>query len=213
MPHVVLLGDSIFDNAAYVEVGGAVIDQLRQRLPTGWQATLLARDGSVVLDVGRQLAYVPSDATHLIISCGGNDALGQVGLLQQPVSTVFGALQHLVAMQSVFAADYRWMMQRASAQKAALAVCTIYDAMPRLEQEVRAALALFNDVISRAAVESAVPILDLRVLCNEVNDYAPISPIEPSRQGSEKIAEAICSWLAPQSPSVTTVHVFGGLVK
>lgn len=33
MSHVVLLGDSIFDNAAYVAGGPDVIHQLRERLP------------------------------------------------------------------------------------------------------------------------------------------------------------------------------------
>jgi hypothetical protein len=50
--HLVLLGDSIVDNAAYVPGRRpAVIDQVRSRLPTGWVATLLARDGSVIDDV------------------------------------------------------------------------------------------------------------------------------------------------------------------
>jgi hypothetical protein len=33
MPHIVLLGDSIFDNAAYVPGELPVIEQLRARLP------------------------------------------------------------------------------------------------------------------------------------------------------------------------------------
>src|SRR5947207_13405696 len=49
--HVVLLGDSIFDNKRYVDKGPAVIDQLREALPEGWKATLLAIDGSIAADV------------------------------------------------------------------------------------------------------------------------------------------------------------------
>lgn len=40
--HLVLLGDSIFDNAIYVSDGLPVITHLRQHIPSGWQATLLA---------------------------------------------------------------------------------------------------------------------------------------------------------------------------
>ena len=40
MPHVVLLGDSIFDNAAYTNGGPDVVTQLRELLPAGWHATL-----------------------------------------------------------------------------------------------------------------------------------------------------------------------------
>ena len=46
MGHVVLLGDSIFDNARYVPGGPSVTDHLRRSLPREWQVTLLACDGS-----------------------------------------------------------------------------------------------------------------------------------------------------------------------
>jgi hypothetical protein len=55
MGHVVLLGDSIFDNAAYVPERPAVIEQLRHALPKAWKATLLAIDGHVAVDVEGQL--------------------------------------------------------------------------------------------------------------------------------------------------------------
>jgi hypothetical protein len=48
--HIVLLGDSIFDNSAYVGGGPDVIAQLRQELP-GWRCTLLALDGDVISGV------------------------------------------------------------------------------------------------------------------------------------------------------------------
>src|SRR3954468_2790312 len=74
--HVVLLGDSIFDNKSYVGAGPAVIDQLRRELPSGWQATLLAVDGRTASEVAHQLRGLPRDASHLVVSAGGNDALG-----------------------------------------------------------------------------------------------------------------------------------------
>src|SRR3954462_4689860 len=73
--HVVLLGDSVLDNAGYLGGHGPeVVTQLRARLPAGWRATLLARGGSVTLDVPQQLRQLPADASHLVISAGGNDA-------------------------------------------------------------------------------------------------------------------------------------------
>ena len=74
MAHVVLLGDSIFDNGVYVPDEPAVEDQLRAALPASWRVTRLAVDGHVPADVAGQLAKLPEDATHLIVSCGGNDA-------------------------------------------------------------------------------------------------------------------------------------------
>src|SRR3954469_14402874 len=69
---VVLLGDSIFDNKAYVGSGPDVVAQLRASLPRGWQASLAAVDGAVTGDIARQLGRVPGDASHLVVSIGGN---------------------------------------------------------------------------------------------------------------------------------------------
>ena len=75
MNHIVLLGDSIFDNAAYVDGGLDVIKQLKSILPKDCQATLLAVDGSVTTDVLSQIPKIPASATNLIVSVGGNDGL------------------------------------------------------------------------------------------------------------------------------------------
>src|SRR3954471_15215271 len=88
MSHVVLLGDSIFDNARYVPDRPPVVEQVRRGLPPGWKATLVAVDGHTVEDVAIQLPRVPADASHLVLSIGGNDALGAGGLLGQPAATV-----------------------------------------------------------------------------------------------------------------------------
>ena len=83
MKHIVLPGDSIFDNARYVDEGPDVIKQLRSILPQDWQATLLAVDGSVTTNAIDQIAEVPSSATHLIVSVGGNDGLSRLDILQR----------------------------------------------------------------------------------------------------------------------------------
>ena len=63
MPHVVLIGDSIFDNAAYTRGGPDVVSQVRGLLPPGWEATLLAVDGSTTDHVADQLGRLPKQAT------------------------------------------------------------------------------------------------------------------------------------------------------
>ena len=75
MTHMVLLGDSIFDNESYVPEGLDVISHLRQRLDAASQATLLAVDGATAKDIPFQVLDVPDDSTHLVLSAGGNDAL------------------------------------------------------------------------------------------------------------------------------------------
>jgi hypothetical protein len=70
-PHILLLGDSIFDNAA--STGGApdVSTHLLRLLPSRWTATLRAEDGATTDALPRQLARIPPDATYLVISIGG----------------------------------------------------------------------------------------------------------------------------------------------
>ena len=67
--YVVLLGDFVFDNGAYVGPGPDVIGDLQQQLRGEWKASLLAVDGSVMTGVPRQLDRLPTGA-----SMGGNDA-------------------------------------------------------------------------------------------------------------------------------------------
>ncbi len=193
MNHVVLLGDSIFDNRPYVAPAPDVIHQLRARLGAEWKATLLAVDGDVTADVERQLAGTPRDASHLVVSVGGNDALGSSSILAEPARSVAEAVGRLAEAQSRFARAYGRMVDRVVARRLPTALCTIYDShYPEPQKRlVVAGLALFNDVISRAAFAHRLPLIDLRLICTEPADYA--NPIEPSVQGGEKIAAVIAA--------------------
>ena len=192
MKHIVLLGDSIFDNAAYVNDGLDVIAHLRQLIPSDWKANLLAVDGSLVEDVQKQMSDVPDDASHLIVSGGGNNAILHAGILQQKVSSSAEVLNTLSEAGSLFEHHYREMLQSVLALKRRTAVCTIYyPRMPEpfIQKIAVAALAVFNDVIIRQAFVTGVPLIDLRLVCNEDADYA--NEIEPSEAGGRKIADAI----------------------
>jgi GDSL-like Lipase/Acylhydrolase family len=192
--HVVLLGDSILDNGAYVPGQPDVVAQVRDAVPPGWSATLLAVDGDVISGVSRQLAGLPGNATHLVVSVGGNDALGFAHLLNAPVSTVAEAMATLGARQGPFAQAYASMLDAVCATGLPVAVCTIYDTPTSAPNHVviRSAIALFNDCITRAAFGRGVDLIDLRLLCDEDADYA--NPIEPSSAGGRKIARAIGEW-------------------
>jgi hypothetical protein len=203
MGHVVLLGDSIFDNAAYVRGGPDVVRQLRSKLPTQWDSTLLAVDGAVAREVGAQLAGLPNGTTHLVVSAGGNDALGASFMLGHSVATVAEALSLLETAQSRFAADYSEMAKAVIGAGLPAAFCTIYDTPPSAPDHriVRTALALFNDVITRTAFASGAALIDLRLICDADEDYA--NPIEPSVQGGDKIASAIADWACRGTRLVT----------
>lgn len=196
MTHIVLLGDSIFDNAPYVPAGMAVVDQLRACLAPHARVTLLARDGSVLADVAAQLtglAALPAPPTRLVLSCGGNDVLGLLGAMHGPVATVLEAVELLAAWQRDFRAAYCRMLDAVLATGLPLAVSTIYEAVPGLTAGLRVALGVFNDVILREAALRGLAVLDLRLVCTEAQDYAACSPIEPSVQGGRKIAQALAA--------------------
>jgi hypothetical protein len=196
MAHIVLAGDSIFDNAAYVAKSQAVIDLLNQKSQEKFKSTLIAVDGSVTGDLDYQLNRLPADATHLFISSGGNDALESAYLLREPVSTVFEAMTVFSGVIENFQSQYRKMLQKAVSLTDKVAVCTIYDSIPGYGKEPMVALKLFNEVILREAFNFGLPVVDLRLICDDPADYSSVSPIEPSEQGGDKISDAITRMVA-----------------
>jgi len=197
MPHIVLYGDSIFDNAAYVSRGEEVLSKLRARLPQDAGASLRAVDGAVIEAVTRQLQSLPEGATHVVISAGGNDALRYAPVLLQGARSMPDAVGRIADLQDDFRAKYRAMLDAAQRHGRPVAVCTIYDVqLIDLTQRRLAATALsvLNDVITREAVRRRMPIIDLRVIFEDPADWA--NSIEPSGQGGEKMAAAITAMLA-----------------
>ena len=193
MNHLILLGDSIFDNSAYVAQGLPVIQQVKNRLPMGWRVTLLAVDGDTTVDVPQQLTRLPQDLSHIVLSVGGNDALGCIAQLEEIANTVKQGLMALTQIKLEFESNYQSLLLRLMALKKPLLVCTIYDHVPGLPAELRTALGLFNDVILREAIQHGLPVLDLRMVCTEADDYSEMSPIEPSSKGGEKLAARLVS--------------------
>ena len=192
MPHLVLLGDSIFDNGAYVAGEPDVVAQVRQRLPSGWQVTLGAVDGSITGDIPLQLEALPGDATHLVLSVGGNNAMMCVEVLDTPVDSSGEALLLLSRVVTEFEVSYRRTVEACLAKGLPLVVCTIYNGNfpdPDYQTRVTTALAVFNDAILRVSIENHLKVIELRLVCSSAEDYA--NPIEPSAVGGAKIAQAI----------------------
>ena len=134
MNHAVLLGDSIFDNAAYVPGKPSVIEQLRKTLPGDWKATLLAVDGDVTADVQHQIERLP------------DDALGHSSILDQSAGSVKEVLEYFTSVRTSFQQTYRKMIQTLKGLNKNLAVCTVYDCVPGYKGSPMTALALFNEI-------------------------------------------------------------------
>jgi len=198
MSHVVLAGDSIFDNRSYIGAGEPpVVEQVNALLPAGSHASLLATDGSVTPDVRVHLLHLPQDASHIVVSVGGNDALGHMDILTQRAQSVAEVYGRVATLAEQFERDYRRMLDAVLSRGRHTALCTIYFPRfpdPALRRLAVAGLATFNDCILRAAIGHSLPVLDLRLICDQPSDYA--NPIEPSAAGGEKIARVICALVA-----------------
>ena len=203
MKRVVLLGDSVFDNAAYV--GSRDPDVRRQvadLLPQDAQAILLAQDGAFISDVVLQLGRLPRDATHLVVSAGGNDALREAGVLDERAVSVTDAMNKLAVVGDRFGCDYSALLDAVAKRGLPAAVCTIYEA--RFPEAARrrvaaTALTLLNDRITVEAFSRGLSLIDLRVICDQEEDFA--NPIEPSARGGDKIARAIAAFTLDAPPS------------
>jgi GDSL-like Lipase/Acylhydrolase family len=193
---LILLGDSIFDNKAYVRPGERdVVTHLRAKLdPSQWHCELWAVDGSVAGDVPSQLerGSVRPPAVF-VLSAGGNDALGYLDLLHDPATESFGeVLVRLHGIRERFRVGYAATLDRILALGQPLIVCTVYN--PRFPEELiqkagETALSVFNDVIVQEALGRKLPIIDLRAVCTDDAHFA--NEIEPSEWGGEAIADAI----------------------
>mgnify|MGYP000255265195 FL=1 len=210
MKHIVLLGDSIFDNRSYVEPGEQdVPNQLRALVRGGdCKVTNLAVDGHVTRHIVTQLNNLPSDATHLFLSVGGNDGLEHLSIFNDNIDTIGDALQKMYLIGETFQQKYSGMLDSVLMHKLPTAVCNIYyprffsssldrvvSYLPvmmdgeKLQQMTMAAETIFNDIIMFEVFKRKLPLIDLRVLCNDDEDFA--NPIEPSCIGGMKIAKTI----------------------
>ncbi len=196
MTRIALLGDSIFDNAAYVPAGDDVITHLNRQLRGKGEAVLLAQDGAVITDVLEQMSGLSPKTTHLAISVGGNDALRRIDVLARPTRSVAEALAAVAEVREAFVERYGAMLDAVLKAGIPTMICTICDVqLPDAAQRRAGNLALtaLNDAILREATARRLPVVDLRVIFDEPGDYA--NAIEPSGRGAAKIAEVI-TWIS-----------------
>jgi len=209
LKHIVLLGDSIFDNSSYVNPGELdVPNQLRSLVGNDCKVTNLAVDGNVTRHINNQLKKIPANATHLFVSVGGNDGLGHLSIFQRPINTIGEALQKIYLIGENFKNVYSSMLDNVLKHKLPTSVCNIYyprfhsNSLDRvssyfrmgvnaekLQRMVMAAETIFNDIIMFEVFKRNLPLIDLRILCNDNQDFA--NPIEPSCIGGMKIAKTI----------------------
>ena len=189
---LVLLGDSILDNRTYTSPEPETAECLRGILGTGWTVEMLARDGAVMSEIPYQLERVRGHPDAIVVSVGGNDALGHVGILEDRADDARAVLSRLADISEDFAGRYRRVLAEARPRSRRLIACTIYGP-PMFDATttrlIRVPLTLLNDQIVREAARAGVDVLDLRSVCTSAADF--VRQIEPSAQGARRIAAAI----------------------
>jgi len=181
--NIVLLGDSIINNANYVPPGKSVVDILKSKSTNVFN---FAKDGDIISDLYTQLDLVPLDLnrseTYLFISAGGNDILNKHRKLSETeVKQLFNtymdflnALQERLGSVKVnilnlylpSSADPRFKIYRESVQQ-----------WNRLLEE------------NSTTIGRIYNIIDIYSLLTTANDF--VKGVEPSVTASPKIANAI----------------------
>jgi lysophospholipase L1-like esterase len=197
--HVALLGDSIFDSRPYLR--GQPDMASRVAAIAGCRATLLAVSGSRLADVARQASRIPADATHLLVSAGGNDILDLGRQLRSEPGNLLQRVGRMGGMLGEFRQRYSAACHGIAAHGLPAALCTIYEPPlgdPLLRQLGSAALHMINSAIETEARACGLEIIDLRVVCREPADF--FDPIHPSAHGADKIAATLARWIgSPRS--------------
>ena len=202
MNHLILFGDSIFDNGVYVNPGQSnVTSHLERKLePLGWSVEIRAVDGHVVEDIEDQVSLRPLIKPCIcVLSVGGNNALGYLQMIQDPAfdKSVGSVLSAFHGIREQFRRSYANALDVILAQEQPLIVCTIYNPkFPEADLQTMAetGLSFFNDVIIHEAMNRNLPVIDLREVCSDLDAFA--NPIEPSEIGGDLITDAIISKLS-----------------
>ena len=170
--HIILAGDSIFDNSSYVKSGEPdVTTQLQENLNKGDTVSLLAVDVHVISDVNVQLRNLPNDTTHLVISVGGNNAMRKLNELSRATRNIGDGFLTFHDFRESFESGYIEMLTNALSFNIPTTLCTIYhpcfnhsdmervsDYMSHdvnnetLQKMAMTALPIFNDIIFRTLI-------------------------------------------------------------
>ncbi len=192
--HIILLGDSILDNAPYVTPRPECV--LHQVRAAGCRATLRARDGAVMSHVrDKQLQLrLPLDATVLVLSIGGNNGLRALARMQHAPWTT------LTSFFGDFRREYEELVDHVLlSQELPLVLCTIYQPQFRethgwlVQAVVDVGVRLMNRAIRGAAEAHGLAVLDLWAIFTRREDYA--NAIEPGIPGGHKLVRNLVQLL------------------
>jgi lysophospholipase L1-like esterase len=199
---IILLGDSVIDNGAYVRPGEPEVTKQLQALLPEHAVIKRALDGAVCADVlSSQVANLES-TDRIILSAGGNDALQHIDLLEAATATTAkDLLVRLWTVREDFRRNYEALLDHLEGRP--VLALTVYNPCfdghgmdGTYQQAAETAVSIFDDVIQQEVCRRSFEVLELRSLFSDASDYA--NPIEPSVIGGAKLAKALSAWVERQ---------------
>ena len=179
--YVILMGDSVLNNANYVPEGKSVFDILKTKLSNSLN---VSKDGATINDLYGQLDKIPiklnNEETYIFISAGGNDILNKgAALTNSDIRQLFNSyMDFLKAL-------------RVKLGNAKINIMNLYlPANPRY-QSYKESIDQWNQLINdnSSKIGEMYNVVDLYSLLTTPEDF--IYDIEPSESASEKIANLI----------------------
>ena len=224
---ILLLGDSIIDNKSYVLDGELDVTAHLKKLYSDQPDVFIinnAVDGDTMYNIEYNHLDTPEveEASHIIVSIGGNDLLHNISFLQttSELSKVMGKDARIgkwgarelnptrnkvfeetyFEIIQPFTKQYETIVANLSNHRAKLLLCTVYegdlvdsDEFSDVNNSSKTMVSLFNDIVYRTANKYSTDVLELREIFVRSEDYA--NPIEPSHIGGGKLAKAMQRWV------------------
>lgn len=180
--HIVLMGDSILKNDAYVKHGETVSDWVRNKSGADCECNTVAMDSAMIEDVYSQMEFIDLDwntkDTFLFLSVGGNDLLSK----HQSQSQSQG--QQVLDVDAVFD-SYAKLVSTILEEwnNTQLVLLNLY--CPISKPHLCAIVKKWNELQLQYANSKNIKVIYID--SSEPN----IRGIEPTSEGGEKIAEQI----------------------
>jgi hypothetical protein len=188
--HVVLLGDTLLEAYRTIDkTPGQFEDAILPGTRNQWKISVVS---AAEVERAGPARVLPRDATHAMIFIEGNHAIEQSGLLDSRPDTCAQTLEQLALAADEFERTLERLIRVAQAARLVIMVCTMFQPNykdPARQRTACAALAVFNDRVTKRAAEARVALIDLRLACNEPDDYD--KPTLLSKSGVRKVANVI----------------------
>jgi len=177
---IILLGDSMLNNSKYVENGESVFDIIKNK---NKNVLNYAVDNSKIQNINNQISKIASvydtPETYIFLSVGGNDILNSPSQHDESTELLFN--NYLKVINNI----------KNKFRKAKIVALNIYHPQADYYRLYYKPIDKWNKLLEQNKFEGYT-VLNVDKLIVDKNDL--VQDIEPSRQGSKKIADAIVKY-------------------